>query len=164
MKILVSLALLLSVGACTAAPSSPPAASNAPTALGVQVDTDKGVLKLDAFYYGMAVELPVGTTPITVPRVDTVNQFIVNIPGASPSDAAVYWTIDLDHIWAHGQVPVHSEVKPLGSGGAFSITTPNLAGKKTGHAMLVLKNVNKGAPRYYAVGLGPKPSLGWGQR
>jgi len=155
MKILVSLALSLFVCACTAPPASAPAASetaSATTVSGVQANTDKGMMTLSAFYYGNAKELPVGTIPSTVPKVVTINAFVVNVPGAKASDAAVYWVNDLDHVWADSQVPVHSEVKTEGS--TFTLTTPNLADKKVGYAMLVLRNINAGAPRFYAVGLG----------
>ena len=156
MKILVSLALFLFVG-CSAPPASAPAASETAASgsaavSGVQANTDKGMITLSAFYYGVAKELPVGTIPSTVPKVGEIKEFVVNIPGAKASDAAVYWVNDLDHVWADSQVPVHSEVKSEGT--TFTLTTPNLADKEVGFAMLVLRNINAGAPRFYAVGLG----------
>ena len=159
LKVLMSVGVSLLVAACTAPPAAGPASGSAPAAgsaaavTGVQADTDEGRVALSAFYYGRATELPVGTVPSTVPQVGELKEFIVNVPGATASDAAVYWVSGLTHIWAENQVSIHSETRSL-DGGAFALTTPNLADRTGGFAMLVLNNIEGGPPRFYAVALG----------
>jgi hypothetical protein len=152
MKSIALAALPLVLAACTAAPpAAAPQKAGAPS--GVVVETDRGSIALSAFSLGLAHQLPVRNVPTSVPKVRSVQAFVVNVPNVTGADAAVYWVNDPDLIFAGSQEPLASQVSDR-EGGGYSISAPSLNGRSGGFAMLVLKSPGGGPSRYYAVALG----------
>jgi hypothetical protein len=140
---------------CSGSETSKTAPAAAAPSVGVFAETDHGLVPLSAFGLKLSSTLPVRNTPMSVPNVGPVTQFVINVPNTRAADAKVYWVPNLNLIFANNIEPLPVETA-AGSHGETTLTCSSLAGHTNGYAALVLKMPEGSLDRMYAVALSPK--------